>query len=298
MKVETNVDIECVLQCGDILGEVNLWCEQTQRLWWLDVRRPALQSYDPVTGRHEARRLHPDMLTGSMALREAGGFLLATNSGIYTYGPDLGVAPVRVADPIGGAEGMRLNDGKCDRAGRFWVGSMHDTRREPLGVLYRVDGDHSCHVKLEDFVLPNTICWNPDDTVMYFADTHNQLIWAFDFDKESGEISNRRLFKDWTHQLGRPDGGTVDAEGFLWHTMVATGHLIRLAPDGSVDRAIQLPVTNPTCPAFGGADLSTLYVTSHSQRMTPEQYAAEPLAGALFALDAGVKGVSEPRYAG
>ncbi len=298
MNVETEIEIRCVVQSGDILGEVALWCGRTRRVWWVDARRPALQSYDPATGRHEARRLHPDFLTGSIALREAGGFLLATKKGLFIYGPDLSVPPVPVADPVGGVEGMRLNDGKCDRAGRFWVGSMHDTRREPLGVLYRLDPDHSCHAMHDGFVLPNTICWSPDDKVMYFSDTFNQLIWTFDFDKATGTISNRRLFKDWRHQAGRPDGATVDAQGFLWHTMVATGQVVRLAPDGRVDRIVQMPVTNPTCPAFGGDDLSTLYVTSHSQHMTPGDHAREPLAGALFALDVGVKGLPEPRYAG
>ena len=124
------------------------------------------------------------------------------------------------------------------------------------------------------------------------------MIWVFDYAIDAGEISTRRVFKDWTQQQGRPDGATVDAEGFVWNCMVATGQLVRLAPDGRVDRVIQLPVTNPTCPAFGGERLDTLYITSHSQRFTPEQQAAEPLAGALLALDVGVRGLPEPRFGG
>jgi sugar lactone lactonase YvrE len=298
MNIETDVPVDCAVQCADILGEVPRWCERTQQLWWVDVRRPALQSYEPATGRYAARRLHPDLVTGSMALREGGGFLLATGSGLYLYGPDTAQAPRRIAHPEEGKPGMRLNDGRCDRRGRFWVGSMHDVRREPMGTLYRVDADLGCHAMLDGFVLPNALCWSPDDRNMYFADTHNQVVWVFDYDIDDGAISNRRVFKDWTHQAGRPDGATVDAQGFVWCCMVATGHLVRLAPDGRVDRAIQLPVTNPTCPAFGGDGLATLYVTSHSQRFTPEQHAAEPLAGALLRLDVGVRGLPEPRFAG
>jgi sugar lactone lactonase YvrE len=298
MPIETNIDIDCVVQSADILGEVPLWCGRTRRLWWIDVRRPALQSYDPATGKHTAQRLHPDLVTGSIALREAGGFVLATGTGLYLYDPASGKAAERIGHPEEGKPGMRLNDGKCDRRGRFWVGSMHDVQREPLGTLYRLDPDHSCHALLEDFVLPNALSWSPDDRSMYFADTHRQIIWAFDYDIDDGAISNRRVFKDWTHQLGRPDGATVDAEGFVWNCMVATGHLVRLAPDGRVDRTIQLPVTNPTCPAFGGDGLDTLYITSHSQRFTPEQQTREPLAGALLALNVGVRGLPEPRFAG
>lgn len=298
MQIEKDVALRCVVQGADILGEVPLWCERTGRLWWTDVRRPAIQSYEPATGIHRAQRMHPDMVSGSIALRDKGGLLLATATGLYTFEPDTGRAPERIADPIGGAPGMRLNDGKCDRRGRFWVGSMHDTDRNATGTLFRVDADAGCHPMLDGFVLPNAICWSPDDRTMYFADTHNQMIWAFDYDIDAGAISNRRVFKDWTHQIGRPDGATVDAEGFVWNCMVASGQLIRLAPDGRVDRTIQLPVTNPTCPAFGGPGLDTLYVTSHSQRLTPQQLADEPFAGGLLALDVGVRGLPEPRFAG
>lgn len=298
MQIETNIAIECVVQSADILGEVPLWCSHSRRLWWVDVRRPALQYYEPATKKHGAQRLHPDMVTGSFALREQNGFVLATSSGLYIYDPASLQAPTLIANPEDNTPGMRLNDGKCDRRGRFWVGSMHDTRREPLGTLYRLDPDHSCNAMLDGFVLPNALSWSPDDRTMYFADTHNQIIWAFDYDVDDGAISNRRIFKDWTHQTGRPDGATVDADGYIWNCMVSTGHLVRLAPDGRVDRTIQLPVTNPTCPAFGNDGLDRLYITSHSQRFTAEQQAKEPLAGALLALDVGVKGLPEGRYAG
>jgi len=296
--IKTEHAIEVVVQAADILGEVPLWCGRTKRLWWVDVRRPALQSYDPATGKHTAQRLHPELITGSIALREQGGFLLAAPGGLFVFDPDSGEPAQRIADPLKGASGMRLNDGKCDRRGRFWVGSMHDTQRDPLGTLYRLDPDGRCSAKLDGFVLPNAISFSPDDRSMYFADTHRQVIWVFDYDIDDGEISNRRVFKDWTHQKGRPDGATLDAEGFIWNCMVTTGQLVRLAPDGRVDRTIQLPISHPTCPAFGGEQLDTLYVTSHSQRFTPEQQAAEPLAGALFAIDVGVRGLPEPRFGG
>lgn len=296
--MSNSIDIECVVQGGDTLGEVPLWCDRTKRLWWVDVRRAALQSFRPSDGQHRVVRMPEGMLLGSIALRESGGFVLAANTGIHFFDPQSGLPPELMFDPEPDVPTNRLNDGKCDRAGRFWVGSMSDVRREPTGQLYRIDPDLSCRAYLKDIVVPNAISWSLDNKTMFFADTHRQLIWAFDYDIDDGHLSNRRVFKDWTHQLGRPDGATVDAEGFIWNCMVATGELIRLSPDGRVDRTIQLPVTNPTCPAFGGANMDTLYVTSHSLRIPPERLAMQPFTGGLLALNVGVKGVSEPRFAG
>lgn len=291
-------DIECVVQSADILGEVPLWCSRTKKLWWVDVRRPCLQSYDPVTRAYRAIRLPDGMATGSIALREAGGFLLATSSGFYTYDPARPEPPRALANPEKDKPDNRMNDGKCDRRGRFWVGSMRDGRREPDGSFYRLDPDYSTHFQFDQVVVPNSVCFSPDDKVMYFADTYRHMIWAFDFDIDDGVISKRRVFKDWTAETGRPDGSTVDADGCLWNAMVGVGHVVRYTPDGRIDRTIQLPISNPTCPAFGGDKLDTLFVTSHSQRISPEKLATEPLAGGLFAINAGVKGLPEPRFAG
>jgi sugar lactone lactonase YvrE len=298
MDIEYDHPVSCAVQCADILGEVPLWCNHSQKLWWVDVRRPALQSFSPSTQEYSAIRLHPDLVTGSYALRSDGSFLLATAAGLFLLDPRSGKAAQRIAHPEEGKPGMRLNDGKCDRQGRFWVGSMHDTLREPLGTLYRVDPNHSVHTMLTDFVLPNSLCWSPDGHTLYFADTHQQMVWQFDYDTQYGEISNRRVFKDWRGQVGRPDGATVDAEGFLWTCMVASGHLVRQDPSGTIVRTIQLPVTNPTCPCFGGPELDTLYITSHSQRFTHEEQVKEPWAGAVLQLQVGVKGIAEPRFKG
>ncbi len=140
---------ECVVQSADILGEVPLWCDRSKKLWWVDVRRPCLQSYDPASGKHSAVRLAADMLPGSIALREAGGLLLATNTGFFTYDPLATEAPAFLMNPEAQLPQNRLNDGKVDRAGRFWVGSMKDGVREPAGNFYRFDPDHSCHFQFD-----------------------------------------------------------------------------------------------------------------------------------------------------
>ena len=133
---------------------------------------------------------------------------------------------------------------------------------------------------------------------MYFADTHVQDLWAFDYDIEEGVISNRRVFKDWTRQIGRPDGATTDSQGCIWTCMVASGQLVRMTPRGDVDQVFQLPVTNPTCPTFGGDQLESLYIAARSQRLSPKVQATELLAGALLAIDPKVVGLPEARYAG
>lgn len=298
VRAETPSDLRCVVASADILGETPRWCERTQTLWWIDVRRPALQSYEPASGRHIARRLHPALVTGSIALRDAGGFLLATADGLYLQDADTHQPPVRFAHPEEGRPGLRMNDGRCDRRGRFWVGSMHDTQREPLGALWRVDPDLRCTRVFDDVILPNALCWSPDGATMYFADTHRHVVWAFDVDPDDGMPHRRRVFFDSTGQPARPDGATVDAEGHVWLAMVESGQVHRIAPDGRLVRTVQLPVSHATCPAFGGPDLATLYVTSHSQRLTPAQQAREPFAGGLFAFDPGVRGLPEPRFAG
>jgi sugar lactone lactonase YvrE len=185
-----DIDIRCVVQGADILGEVPLWCDRTRRLWWVDVRRPALQSYDPATGRHTAQRLPMELVVGSIALRERGGFVMGTNKGLWFFDPADGRPPEFVTNPEADKPINRLNDGKCDRRGRFWVGSMSDARDgSHAGTLYRFDPDHHLSVQLDDFVLPNALSWSPDDRTMYFADTHQQIVWAFDYDIDGAASS-------------------------------------------------------------------------------------------------------------
>ena len=293
MKAEYDIAV----QGADILGEVPLWCERTRRLWWVDVRRPAIQSFDPATGRHTAQRLAAEMAIGSIALREAGGLLLATNSGFYSYDPAKTEAPQPIVHPEEQLPTHRMNDGKCDRRGRFWVGSMKDGVREPVGNFYRLDADHQVHFQFGGIHVPNSISWSPDSRTMYFADTHLQVIWAYDFDLDAGVMSNRRVFIQFGGEA-KPDGSTVDADGCLWNAQVGVGQVVRITPQGKVDRVIQLPISHATCPAFGGPGLDTLYVTSHSQRLSLAQAAREPYAGSLFAIKTGAKGLPEPRYAG
>jgi sugar lactone lactonase YvrE len=291
------MDIECVVNDQNLTGEMPTWCPRTHLLWWIDVRKPAVYSWNPETKAKKTYPLPEKQAVGSFAFRERGGLLLALRDGLYGYDPASGKLDV-LHNPEADKPDNRLNDGKCDRKGRFWLGSMLDTKREPKGSFYRFDADYRCTFQFNEIVIPNAVAFSPDDRTLYFGDTTKQMIWAFDFDLEDGVISNRRVFKDLTGQPGRPDGATVDAEGYLWNAEFNGKRIVRYAPDGRVDRVIEMPASNPTCCGFGGKNLDILFVTTSSGGYTPERRAAEPHAGGLLMLDVGVRGIAEPRFAG
>jgi sugar lactone lactonase YvrE len=189
----------------------------------------------------------------------------------------------------------RFNDGRCDRQGRFWVGSMNNVTRAPEGVLYCVEGRRLRPVR-SGICIPNSLAFGPDGATMYFADSLRHAIYAHDYDAARGAMGPERVLAR-TVPPGFPDGSTVDAQGFLWNAEFNAGRVVRYAPDGRIDRVVDLPVPRPTSCAFGGPGLDVLYVTTASQHMTPQELEAQPLAGALLALDAGVRGLPEPRFA-
>lgn len=287
--------VDCVFESRDTLGEVPLWCPKDELLYWIDVRRPALQAYRP---KDRSVRIWPlPEVVGSYCLRRSGGMVLAMKSGLYSY--DLDTRRLeRVVDPEPTLPNNRLNDGRCDRQGRFWVGSMNDGDRLPTGTLYSVDADWQCRPTLRGLTIPNSLAWSPDGRTMYFSDTPTLRIMAYDYDPDSGTATRERLFADLSTHPGRPDGSTVDADGCLWNAEVRGSRVVRYTPAGRVDRQLLLPVSGVTACAFGGTDLRTLYITTARQRLSETELAAEPLAGALFAVDVGVSGIPETPFRG
>ena len=287
--------VDRVVKGADVLGECPLWCDREQVLWWVDSRGPALKRWDPAGV--EVRVISLPGVVGSVAFRERGGMLAALHSGIHFLDTKTGGLRV-AAQPEARLPENRFNDGRCDRAGRFWAGTMSDARREPTGSLYRLAADLTCTRIRGDVIVPNSIAWSPDNRTMYFADTYRQVIRAWDFDLAAGEVSNERVFCDTTGHPGRPDGSCVDADGGLWNAQYGGWRVVRYSPAGKIDRVIEMPVANPTCCCFGGKGLDTLYVTSATQRLTPEDLAKQPLAGSVFAVRPGVRGLAEARFAG
>jgi L-arabinonolactonase len=234
---------------------------------------------------------------GCVALRQLGGAIAALRSSFVSV--DFCSGEVRqFGSAILERSDMRFNDGRCDRRGRFWVGTLHEKRHCGTAALYRLDPDGRCSQMITGLTVSNGLAWSLDNRTMYFADSWARTIFRCDFDVDSGVPHNQRIFVELPQGSGVPDGATVDSEGFLWSANFDGGCITRYAPDGGVDRVIPMPVQRPTSCAFGGADLSILYVTSASLNLTEKQRIEAPLAGGLFAVDAGVKGMPEPRFAG
>jgi L-arabinonolactonase len=284
-------DIACVAQTNDVLGEVPRWHPLERALYWIDAFKPAVHRLD-ASGRLDSWT--PPEKLGSFAPC-ANGLLIAGRNGLARYDPPSGRLE-RIVDPEAGGAANILNDGRCDARGRFWVGSMSKTMARASGRLYRLERGR-LDVLDEDIWVSNGVCFSPDDTKMYFADSHVKTIFVYDFDLAAGTLGRRRVFAT-IDGPGVPDGSSVDTEGFVWNAVFDAGCLLRFAPDGRVDRTVKLPVSRPTACAFGGPDLATLYVTTARFRLAPERRAAEPHAGGLLALDVNARGLPEPLYVG
>jgi len=285
--------IEAVVSAADQLGETPLWCDRTQRLWWLDIEKPKLQSFDPATGAHDIVAL-PGVYAGSQALTHAGGRLVATDLDLQRLDVSSGVLTSFATVETG--TDNRLNDGRVDARGRLWVATMDNQLHRPNGGLYRIDPDGTVTKHASDIIVGNGIAFSPDGRTLYFTDTRRYTSYAYDLDLDDGVITNRRVFADYSAGADRPDGACVDVDGCLWAAFFAGGRIVRYRPDGTIDRTIALPVTNPTCLCFGGFDLKTMFVTSAAKFLTQEQRAREPLAGALFAIEGLGQGLAENRF--
>jgi L-arabinonolactonase len=276
------------------LGEGPMWNGREQALYWVDALAPAIHRLD----RHGGLRTWPmPRPIGSFVFRQSGGLIGALKNGFCAI--DLASGAVdEILDPEPDRPENLLNDGKCDRRGRYWCGSRNGALTDPTGRLFRLDPDFSCRAMDEGFIVSNGIAWSPDDRVMYFADSRAETVFAYGFDLGDGAISDRRVFFSTKDIEGRCDGATVDAEGFYWCALVHGGAVARIDPKGRLDRLIPMPVKHVTMCSFGGPKLDVLYVTSAASMLPDAERAAQPLAGALFAVQGlGATGLPEPFFA-
>lgn len=288
--------VDCVLDVKADLGECPVWCAEEQALYWIDIPKGRLNRFMPASGANDVWTF-PEPI-GSFALCQDGAVLAALKSGLWRCNLESWKS-LPIARPEPHLTQNRLNDGRCDAQGRFWVGSMEEPvdpgRRQ--GTLYRFDADHRLTPMVPDLFVSNGLAFSPDGRTLYHSDSYVAVrtIWAWDLDPDDGAIRNRRIFVDTHGMPGRPDGGAVDADGCYWMAANDGWELVRFTSRGKIDRRIKLPVAKPSMLAFGGPKLDIIYVTSIRPASGLEQ---QPQAGSIFALAAGVTGLPEPRYKG
>jgi len=279
----------------NLLGEGALWSAADRRVMWTDIIGKRLWTYDPATSASQSLALPSRLacfapLGGSTIL---AGFAEGLERLDWTSGQREPVAPIEPDLPT-----TRVNDGKLDRRGRLVFGTMDEAQdgAKPIGSVWSYDGRSPPRALFGGVCISNSIAFSPYGRTMYFADTPTRTILAFDYDLDEGRVSNRRVFA--ATDVGYPDGSTVDADGCLWNAEWDGARVVRYRPDGRIDRVIALPCARVTCCAFGGPNLSTLYVTSARVGLDGAALAAQPLAGALFAVQVGVLGLADAPFAG
>ncbi len=313
--------VTVAVPAGNTLGEGVLWCERDEVVYWTDIAQSQLWRYRPADGAVTTWPM-PERLT-AMALCEADGWLLlALASRLAFFHPERNelvhvhdlVVPAAGRHPMNPAPrdagqrpalpeippNCRANDGACDRQGRFVFGMLHEPTtgpKQPIAPFLRLNPDLTLEVlSLPTVAISNSIAFSPSGETMYFCDSLQKQILQCDY---SATLGPARLFVDLRSEAGEPDGSAIDAEGGLWNARWGDARLVRYLPDGTEDRSLAVPVSQPTRPAFGGPALQNLYITSAHEGLDAAARAQDPLAGHLLAIDlAGITGIPEARFAG
>jgi sugar lactone lactonase YvrE len=255
-------DIRCVVEQTFLVAESPRWHEDEQALYWVDIYKPSIERLDPTTG---ARRTWP--------MPERIGCFSFCRDGRVIAGMQSGIAFVDLTD-----------------------GGVIETMDQRCNALYRYDADGTCRQVVDGLICANGLAFSPDGNILYHSDSRQDYVWAWDLDRNTGNIANRRVFVANDIMEGRPDGAAVDAEGYYWICCVGAWRVARFAPDGTIDRVVGVPVQRPTACTFGGPDLKTLYITSATFPLSDAALAKQPLAGSILAVDVDVAGLPESRF--
>jgi sugar lactone lactonase YvrE len=270
------------------LGEGPVWDHRSGHLVWVDIYGMKVHRYDAMHGVDQTISL--DQQVGAAVPDARGDLILALEHGFHRYETASGEL-VRLCDPESDKPGNRFNDGKCDGAGRFWAGTMDRREEQPLGALYCLEPDGSVRKALDGIKVSNGLEWSLDHTVLYYIDSPTKRVLAYDFQLDSGELSNPRIVVKFPEAEGFPDGMTIDEEGMLWIAHWDGWQVSRWNPDsGDKIASIPMPVARPTSCVFGGDDYEVLYITSARTGFDAEQLAKQPHAGAVFSCMPGVRG--------
>ncbi len=287
--------VRCIDQACALLGEAPFWDAPSQALFWVDIFGRRIHRLHPATGAMRSWRM-PDRVAAAMP-RAGGGLLVALTRSLALFDPETEslhpVFSLDAQDPR-----TRFNDWRTDATGRLWIGTMNEVDEAPTGILLRIEADFSCMAMETGIRVSNGIGFSPDDRRFYFADSPERIIRCYDFDLAEGSLGARHDLLTLDRDGAVPDGSAVDLEGCIWNAQWDGGRVVRYAPDGTVREVVEMPCSRPTSCVFGGEDLSTLYVTSSCMELSQSTLRAQPLAGGLFAIDAGVAGRPCARFAG
>ena len=287
-------DMHCVIDAQAKLAECPRWDERTQTLYFVDIDSFILYAYDTKAKSLTSREFKEEI--GCFSLAENGGFIAAFRSGVYSF-DDLHaeLKPYWLANYD--QKTTRFNDGRCDAKGRFLAGTMYSPKDAFNGALHQFEKGQE---KLLDQAVwtSNGLAFSPDSTIMYYSDTPNHVIYKFDYDLNTGTASNKRVFIEFPHGNGRPDGAAVDSEGNYWSALYQGQRVVKISPEGKILEEYPVPATYPTMVAFGGPEMKTLFVTTCRGAQTEEELKEFPQAGGIFALETETKGQFEPRFAG
>ncbi|WP_136440411.1 SMP-30/gluconolactonase/LRE family protein [Pacificoceanicola onchidii] len=286
---------ELVLDCKNEHGEGIYWNPGDGRVWWTDIEGRALWSYDPAAKQSHCQKMEERVCC--FAPRATGGLIIAYADRVVLHDPD-SKSETLVARFEDDNPETRLNDGRTDRQGRLIVGGMNEVTGAASSSVICIDTDLSVRTLIKGVSCANSTCFSPDGRTMFFSDTPDREIVAYDYDTKTGMVANRRVHAGFRGEPGLPDGSCVDADGGVWNAEWEGHRVVRVAPDGTIDRVIDVPVWKPTCCAFGGPDLDTLFITTSRLMSDETALAQEPTSGGLFAAKPGIRGVIDTPFNG
>jgi L-arabinonolactonase len=286
-----------VLDARNTLGEGVIWCTRSQSVYWTDIHRGVLWRLHPASGNTRQWTM-PERLASFALCEDDGWLLLGLASGLAFFHLE-SEALIRIADVEAGLP-TRLNDGACDREGRFVFGTLHEPAdgeaRRAAGHFYRLHADLALEtLPLGQVAISNSIAFSPDGGTMYYCDSTTRIVSRCRY---GDELAYAQTHIDLSDQHGEPDGSAVDSEGGLWNAEWGSGRVVRYNRDGTQDLVITVPTPQPTRIAFGGERLNMLYITSARDGLSADALAQDPYAGGLFAVEVPFTGLPEPHFAG
>jgi sugar lactone lactonase YvrE len=287
MPKQENVELTWKSNC--LLGESPIWCDNTQSLFFIDIVGKKILRWKDS---HKKDFYTTSKEPGSIVLSNQSGTILCAMEhelcSVYLNKDNFSYKTHFIFNEL---KENRMNDGKCDPAGRFWVASMNKTCQDNSGKVWRINRDFSCKEMIGGFSVGNGFGWNPEGTIMYFTDSEKRVIYSYMYDLSTGDLGARSVFAKIPIILGKPDGLAVDSDGFVWSAHWDGWRVTRYQPDGKIDRVIKMPVPRPTSIAFGGKDLDILFITSASVGLRKKDITNAPLSGSLFSLKLDTAGL-------